>query len=198
MDISKEYVRPSYVGYVLSVALIAAIWGWRQGFFTLGLTLIASNLILTVPRLKLHWMQAQDSADLIALILVGGVLVIALDQVRSSGAKTSRLLETVLAQQAQRQYVLDSLPVSVILCGMDGRILSMNPAAIALHGYNSGNVERAVRPDRIFRQRVAAYRCREKPPHSGTTQRGVRQYDGSRTTPRHGPILGRKLCGNQR
>ena len=140
MDVTKGPAHPSYVGYILPIALIAAIWGWRPGIFTLALSLFASNVYLSIAPVSVHFHFAQDPQDRIALLIVGGMLVIALDRVRASGAKTERLLDTVLAQQAQRQYVLDSLPVSVILCDLNGHIMSMNPASIDLHGYNTANL----------------------------------------------------------
>lgn len=142
-----QYERPYGILYLLSVALIAVRWGGRQGFFALACSLAASKFFLMPPVHTLRFDAALDVWELGAIALVGSILTLALAEQRTTNTRARHLLETVSTQQQELQAVLDSMTDGLIVADLNGNVLTMNPAALRLHGF--GSVEEA---QRHFRQ----------------------------------------------
>lgn len=143
-----QYVRPYGVLYLLVVVLIASRWGGRAGFFTLGLSVAAAKCFLMLPHYSPVFSTSRDEWEIGALLLVGTLMILALAEQRASRKKSQQLLETVSLQQRELQAVLDSMNDGLIVGDLQGNILTMNPAALRLHGYQS--VEEVRGPRQAF------------------------------------------------
>lgn len=134
---SGGYIRPYSVLYLLSIALIAAIWGGRQAFVALGLSVLATKLFLMPPNHSLLFENTRDVIEIISLFLSGAIITLTLDRLQTAYGEGRILLEKVTAQQRELQAVLDSMTDAIIIADVSGKILAMNPAALSLYGYES-------------------------------------------------------------
>jgi len=57
-------------------------------------------------------------------------------QAARAEAESGRLLASLAAEQGQMEAVLNSMTEGLIIGGLDGSVLAMNPAALAMHGYD--------------------------------------------------------------
>lgn len=144
-----QYERPYAILYLLAVALIATRWGGRQGFFALICCLFASKCFLMPSHFSLHFNTTRDLWEFGSLAVVGSILTLALAEQRATNAHARQLLATVSTQQQELQAILDSMTDGLIVADLQGSILTMNPAALRLHGFNS--VEDAQRHFREYR-----------------------------------------------
>lgn len=129
--------RPYGVLYLLSVALIAMRWGGRQGFFALVCSLVAAKSFLVSPLFSWRIATTRDVWELGALGLVGTILTLALAEQRTTNRRAQGLLDTVSTQQGELQAVLDSMTDGLIVGDLVGNVVTMNPAALRLHGFES-------------------------------------------------------------
>ncbi len=70
-----HYVRPYGIGYVIPIALLAVLGGWRAGLFTLALSLLAESCFLFRPRFSFTLHDGLDIIELAFLCLVGALLI---------------------------------------------------------------------------------------------------------------------------
>lgn len=129
-----NYVRAFVAGYVLIVAIVAAVWGARQGFFTLALSALASIYFLMEPRLTWTIRYASDQANLVLFLVVGAIVVCALEATGIAKRRLSHSLSESEAARARLGALVDTAPVGVVTCTPDGTLDYANPEAERIWG----------------------------------------------------------------
>lgn len=139
---SGEYVRPYGIVFLLPIALVSLLWGARQGGFTLLLSLLSLVYFLTPPRYSFvisHFRR--DGAELVALALAGGVVILCLEAVRASRERARTLLLQVQEAREQFQALVEGVrDYALLLIDTEGRVRSWNPGAERLLGYREEEI----------------------------------------------------------
>ena len=104
-----QYVRPFGIGYVVPIALIAALGGYRAGLLTLVLSLLAAMYFLTPTHLTFALHDTLDMAELVSLGLVGGLIVAGGEAMRRNAALLSEKRQAAERQQQLLRDVLASV-----------------------------------------------------------------------------------------
>ncbi len=130
----KQYVRPYSIGYVLVVALIAAIGGPGPGFFTLLLAAAATIYVLIDPAFTWQISRPRDIAEVAALLAVGSLIILAIEATRQARRRADRLLRESEEARARLRTVMDTSPVGIVTCDAQGAMNYANREAERIWG----------------------------------------------------------------
>ena len=125
------HVHPYTIVFLLPIALLTVLGGRRAGFGTLALCVLTSAYVLTAPRFSLHIHHPSDWAEIVFLMTTGGLLVVGMEALRRNLEMFGQTQEA----QARLQAVMDTSPIGLMTCGLDGRLDYANPEAERIWGH---------------------------------------------------------------
>jgi len=125
------HVHPYGIGFVIPIALLTVLGGRGPGFFTLALSLLSSIYILTFPHFSWRIHHASDWAELGFLLTAGTLLVMGMEALR----RNLELFRETREAQARLQAVMDTSPVGIVTCDLDGTLRYANRAAERIWGH---------------------------------------------------------------
>ena len=140
-DPPGERVPPFSTGFVLVIALVTALGGWAPGALTLGLSLGAARFFLMEPRGNFRLTHASDALEALALIIVGGLVLLAIEGARRAADQTRRSLAASEAARraaeearARLQTLFDTVPLGVLTTDANGTLTYANRETERLWG----------------------------------------------------------------
>lgn len=123
-------VRPFGIGFLLAVAVIAAVGGRGPGIFTLALSGLSLMLVLTPFGAGAAFGRPRDWAELFFVLSIGGFLVRGLEALRTN----AQLLADSEEARARLRAVMDTAPVGVLLSDKAGKLIYANREAERIWG----------------------------------------------------------------
>lgn len=138
---NDERVRPFSIGFVLVIALMTIWGGIGPGLVTLALALFSTVYVLIEPRFSFLVDQPRDEVELLALLVVGTLLLLAVQGARRAGENARQALaESEAARRAAEeararlQTFLDTAPLGVLTSDARGAISYANREAERIWG----------------------------------------------------------------
>ena len=125
------YVHPYTIVFLLPIALLTVLGGRRVGFFTLTLCFLSSLCVLTAPRYSLPIHHPSDWAELFFLLTTGGILVLGMDALR----RNLELFGETQKARARLQAVMDTSPIGILTCDLNGTLDYANAQAERIWGH---------------------------------------------------------------
>ncbi len=129
--VNHRHVRPYTIVYIMPIALLTLLGGRGPGFFTLALSALLSVVFLMGPHLSLGVAAPSNVTELALLLLTGALVVIGMDAMRRNVSALRQEQEA----QARLRTVMDTSPVGMVTCDVDGTLRYANPAAERLWGH---------------------------------------------------------------
>ena len=125
------HVHPYTIIFLLPIALLTVLGGRRVGFLTLALCFLSSLCILTAPRYSLSVHHPSDWAELFFLVTTGGILVLGMEALR----RNLELFGETQEARARLQAVMDTSPIGIVTCDLDGTLDYANAQAERIWGH---------------------------------------------------------------
>ncbi len=136
-----EMVRPFTLWFVLAIALVTILGGWGPGMLTLVLSTASMLYFLIEPYGSFRVSHRADAAALIALIIVGGLILLAVawgrraaEQTRASLAASEAARRAAEEARARLQTFLDTVPLGVLTTDAAGVLTYANRETERLWG----------------------------------------------------------------
>lgn len=134
------HIRPYSVLYLIPIVVITRVWGWRQGAFALGLSMIATATILMRHNYANAGMVERNMVELGALAFVGSLSVWSIDKIQVGASDTRELLNRVEQSREQLATTLHSIGEAVLVTDRAGIITQVNEAAVKLFQMPAGEL----------------------------------------------------------
>ena len=124
------HVRPFGDGFLLVIALIAALGGRGPGVLTLGLSLVSLIFVLTPHGTGEAFGRPRDWVEFILLVSISGFLIRGLESLRTN----ARLLSESEESRARLRTIMDTAPVGVLMSDLSGKLIYANREAERIWG----------------------------------------------------------------